>query len=162
MNDELRTLNQSLQTLKARLDCDHATQRFRMKPDRFSPKVTVRPYCNATTTITFKCRMTQLPVNLNDATTGHKLQGTTKYVIIITSWPRGNLFKNWEYFVLSRVRTLNGLCLLEPIDMNKSFKTAQELGHYLCIAKSKENNLLKRMKTAKARLAKKRKGLNAS
>jgi len=56
------------------------------------------------------------------------------------------------------VRTINGLYLLEPIDMNKSFKPAQELGRYLCIAKSKEKNLLRRMKIAKARLPKNVKG----
>ena len=84
MKDELRTLNKKLQSLMTKLDYDQASQRFRMKPDRFSPKITVKPYCGATTTITFTCRMTQLPVNLNDATTGHKLQGTTKYVIIMT------------------------------------------------------------------------------
>jgi len=147
MKDELRTSSKNLQMLKAKLDCDCATQRFRMKPDRISPKVTVRPYRNATTTTTFTCCMTQLPVNLNDATTGHKLQGTTKDVIIITSWPRGNLFKNWEYVVLSRVRTLNGLYLLEPIDMNKAFKPGLELSRYMGIAKSKEKNLLRRIKT---------------
>jgi len=73
MKDELRTLSKNIQTLRAKLDYDRASQRFRMKPERSSPKVTVRPYRNATTTITFTCCMTQLPVNLHDATTGHKL-----------------------------------------------------------------------------------------
>ena len=53
----------------------------------------------------FKCKMNQFPVNYNDATTGHKLQGMSKDVIIITLWPRGGLFKNWGWVVLSRVRT---------------------------------------------------------
>ena len=51
MKDELRTLNKNLQTLRARLDCDCATQKFRTKPERFSPKVMVRPYRNAITTM---------------------------------------------------------------------------------------------------------------
>jgi hypothetical protein len=68
--------------------------------------------------------MKQIPANSNDATTGHKLQGMTKDVIVITSWPTGGLaamFKNWEYVVLSRVHTLSGIYLVEPIDMEKLF-----------------------------------------
>ena len=43
-----------------------------------------------------KCsyKMTQFPVNLNDATTGHKLQGSSKDHIIISLWPEISLFKN--------------------------------------------------------------------
>jgi hypothetical protein len=57
--------------------------------------------------------MNQIPANSNDATTGHKLQVTmSKDIIIVSSWPTGGLslmFKNWEYVVLSRVRTLSGI-----------------------------------------------------
>jgi hypothetical protein len=59
--------------------------------------------------------MKQIPANSNDATMGHKLQGTSKDVIVITSWPTGGLaamLKNWEYVVLSQVRTLSGLYLV--------------------------------------------------
>jgi hypothetical protein len=48
--------------------------------------------------------MKQIPANSNDATTGHKLQGMSKDVIVVTSWPTEGLaamFKNWEYVVLS-------------------------------------------------------------
>ena len=48
------------------------------------------------------CRMLQIPINLNDATTGHKLQGLSKDIVIITSWPSGGIFTNWEYVVLSQ------------------------------------------------------------
>ena len=49
----------------------------------------------------------------------HKLQGMSKDAIIVSSWPTGSLsamFKNWEYVVLSRLRTLSGLYLIKPID----------------------------------------------
>ena len=59
--------------------------------------------------------MLQIPINMNDATIGHKLQGMSKDAVIITSWPSGGLFKNWEYVVLSRVRTHDGLYLFRPI-----------------------------------------------
>ena len=96
--------------------------------------------------------MTQFPINLNDATTGHKLQGMSKDVVIITSWPRGGLFKNWEYVVLSRVRTLDGLYLFEPIDLEKSFKPSQEFQRFMLIAKTREKNLLAKIKRRKAKL----------
>ncbi len=69
--------------------------------------------------------MIQIQANINDARTGHKLQGMSKDVIVVSSWPTGGLAtmcKNWEYVVLSHVCTLSGLYLVEPIDMNKSFK----------------------------------------
>ena len=36
-------------------------------------------------------------------------------------------FKNWEYIVLTGVRTLQGLYLFEEIDLEKSFKPLNEL-----------------------------------
>ncbi len=48
--------------------------------------------------------MNQISANSNDATMGHKLQGMSKDVIVVISWPTGGLaamFKNWEYVVLS-------------------------------------------------------------
>ena len=47
--------------------------------------------------------MNQIPANSNDATTGHKLQGMSKDIIIVSSWPTGGLslmFKNWEYAII--------------------------------------------------------------
>ncbi len=74
--------------------------------------------------------MTQIPANSNDGTTGRKLQGMSKDVIIVTSWPTGSLsklFKNWEYVVLSRVRILSGLYFVDPIDMEKLFNPSSQL-----------------------------------
>ena len=74
--------------------------------------------------------MKQIPANSNDATTGHKLQGMSKDAIIVSSWPTGGLaamFKNWEYVVLSRVRTLSGLYLVKPIDMDKIRKFEKDM-----------------------------------
>lgn len=57
-------------------------------------------------------KMTQLPVLINNATTGHKLQGKTLDMLFISHW---NNAQNWSYVVLSRVRTLLGLYLRSPI-----------------------------------------------
>ena len=112
----------------------------------------VKPHPLALATAEFKCKMNQFPVNCNDATTGHKLQGMSKDVIIITSWPSGGLFKNWEYVVLSRVRTRDGLYLFEPIDMTKSFKPSEELALFFKRAKQKQKAFLKQRTTALRKL----------
>ena len=83
--------------------------------------------------------------NSNDGTTGHKLQGMSKDVIIVTSWPTGGLsknFKNWEYVVLSRVHTLSGLYLVYPIDMEKSFNPSSQLRSYFDKIKQKEKHII--------------------
>ena len=127
------------------------TRRFKLHPKTNTVTVTVKPFYAAKTKIKFRCRMTQLPVNLNDATTGHKLQGSSKDCIIITSWPKGALFKNWEYTVLSRVRKMKGLYLLKPIDLQKSFKPSSELKGYLTRARRKEAAFLQNRETNMAR-----------
>jgi hypothetical protein len=99
--------------------------------------------------------MIQIPAYINDATTGHKLQGMSKDVIVVSLWPTGGLasmFKNWEYVVLSRVRTLSGLYLVEPIDMDKLFKPSSELKKYIENARRKETGILEKRKRVIAQL----------
>ena len=54
-------------------------------------------------------------VNINIATTGHKLQGMSKDVIIVV---RNEKWKNWLYVVLSRVKTRKGLFLYRKLNMS--------------------------------------------
>ena len=54
----------------------------------------------------------QFPIVGNFATTGHKLQGKSVHEIVVAEWSKA---KNWAYVILSRVRTLKGLFLAEPI-----------------------------------------------
>jgi len=64
----------------------------------------------------------------------------SKDVLIVSAWPTGGLeamSKSWEYVVLSRVRTLSGLYLVNPIDMEKSFKPSEELRSYIDGARKK-------------------------
>ncbi len=89
--------------------------------------------------------MNQIPANSNDGTTGHKLQGMLKDVIIVSSWPTGALskiFKNWEYVVLSHVRKLSGLYLVDSIDMEKWFNPSSQLRSYIGKIKQKEKDIL--------------------
>ena len=59
--------------------------------------------------------MFQLSLNMNDATTGHKLQGMSKDELVVGAW---SFLPNWIYVVLSRVRTLKGLFLLKPLPLD--------------------------------------------
>lgn len=56
--------------------------------------------------------MSQLSINMNNATTGHKLQGMSKDKLIFMSW---SFISNLIYIVLSWVHTLKGLFLLKPL-----------------------------------------------
>ena len=144
---ELDVKNASkLESLEKDLQREMQSRRFKVSPQSFSPDVKVKMHDFAPP-VNIRCRMTQLPLNLNDATTGHKLQGMSKDVVIITSWPSsGAIFKNWEYVALSRVRTLLGLFLFEPIDMEKSFEPSTELREYLTRAQAQMDRILNRRK----------------
>ena len=54
----------------------------------------------------------QIPIICNNATTGHKLQGCTIKNLFVQSLVKR---KNWVYVVLSRVKTMKGLYLREPL-----------------------------------------------
>ena len=85
--------------------------------------------------------MTQLPVNCNIATTGHKLQGMSKDALIVNSWGYG--FENWVYVVLSRVRTRSGLFLNKKLDLIKKFRVPEKLLKFEERMKEKERQYLK-------------------
>lgn len=65
-----------------------------------------------TETLKWYTKVYQFRVTINDATTGHKLQGKSVDNIIVGQYAT---CRNWLYVVLSRVRTLKGLYLLEPL-----------------------------------------------
>ena len=91
-------------------------QCVKVKPTKSSAKVTVQLTGDTTGANQQKLSgvgILQLPLMMNDATTGHKLQGMSKNKLVVVSWNMGTA--NWVYVVLSRVRTLNGLYLLKPL-----------------------------------------------
>lgn len=71
---------------------------------------------------TFK--ITALPLVLNSATTGHKLQGKSVEKLLVSHW---NTAQNWTYVVLSRVRTLTGLHLRSALPIGISFEPPKEM-----------------------------------
>ena len=54
--------------------------------------------------------------------------------------------------LLSRVRTLSGLYLVDPIDMDKLFKPSSELKKYIENARRKVKDILEKRKRAIAQL----------
>ncbi len=147
-NSENKT---KLERLKELLSKEKKNRIFNLELEQFSPEVNVKHHHTSTRKQKLCCKMHQIPANSNDATTGHKLQGMSKDIIIVSSWPTGGLslmFKNWEYVVLSRVRTLLGLYLVEPIDMDKSFNPSLQLRSYMERAMQKEKEILEKCRIA--------------
>lgn len=77
---------------------------------------------------TVHATVNRFPVLLNNCTTGHKLQGQTKENLLVSEWYYG---KNWPYVVLSRVKTLKGLFLKEPLRENHDFSYDNRLTRML-------------------------------
>eukprot|EP00985_Skeletonema_marinoi_P001300 scaffold517_cov140-Skeletonema_marinoi.AAC.13 len=82
----------------------------------------------------------QVSVNSNIATTGHKLQGMSKDVLIVNGW--NYRCANWVYVVLSRVRTLAGLYLMKPLDLERSFNVPRSLIRFEQRLKDNKESLL--------------------
>jgi hypothetical protein len=93
-------------------------QESNLKPKSFDFKAPSL-WTRRSRTESIRMSATQLPVISNNATTGHKLQGSTKESIFITRFFYDT--KNWNYAVLSRVRTRHGLFLKEPLDVSADF-----------------------------------------
>ena len=67
---------------------------------------------SAKSTELIKMKAVQLPFVVNNATTGHKLQGSSVKKLFVHDW---NYSTNWPYVVLSRIRTSKGLYLRRPV-----------------------------------------------
>ena len=145
-------LRNEIRQLSTKLTQQNQAHTFRLKTKTSTTKIDMKSHSLATATTDFKCKLIQFPVNCNDATTGHKLQGMTKDVVIITSWPSGGLFKNWEYVVLSRVKTHKGLYLFQKIPMDKDFSPSKELCQFFNRARKKEQIYIKENRKFKKQL----------
>lgn len=83
-------------------------------------------------------------MNINNASIGHMLQGRSKDIVIMSSWPKlkNNIcFRNWEYVMLSRVQTIKGLFFFQPIEMEQSYKPTEEQIQFMKQAEQTENTL---------------------
>jgi hypothetical protein len=82
----------------------------KVRPEMHSPTIKL-PSRNQTNVLK-GYQIMQVPFNLSLAITGHKLQGMTLDMLILSEI---NLKSNWLYVLLSRVTTLQGLYLLKPL-----------------------------------------------
>ena len=101
----------------------HGTFKVKPQQSKFNVKFPIDEIGFKSTRISCSINMTVLPVVLNHATTGHKLQGKSVNELVIAEW---SAVKNWAYVVLSRVRTLDGLYLLNEIPRNIDFSPNTE------------------------------------
>ena len=80
-------------------------------------------------------KATQVPIVVNNATTGHKLQGQGVESLFIHNW---NYVTNWPYVMLSRVKTRKGLYLRQPLSKDLSkYKKPENLRKMIDAMKSK-------------------------
>ena len=70
-----------------------------------------------------KMKATQVPVIVNNATTGHKLQGTGVDCLFVHKW---SYVTNWVYVMLSRVRTHAGLYCRKTLSYDLSRYTVPQ------------------------------------
>ena len=59
---------------------------------------------------------TQIPLIINNATTGHKLQGSGVDNVFVHTW---SYTTNWVYVMLSRVKTKKGLFMRKPLFVSR-------------------------------------------
>lgn len=86
----------------------------------------------------------QFPLNSNDATTGHKLQGMSKDYVIVTSWNGVSKWENWPYTIISRARQLKGFFMCKPLPSSISFELPEELKAYEQFMFEKERQMLEK------------------
>ena len=97
---------------------------FRLTPQEFTATIKF-PLSESCDMKIGNAKVKQIPVNSNIATTGHKLQGMSKDVLVVNDW--NYRCANWVYVVLSRVRTKAGLYLMKALDVERRFNVPQSL-----------------------------------
>ncbi len=76
-----------LEQMRKQLNAKKQAQCFKLSPTKSTAYVSVTlDDAVKERTLLKGVGMTQLPINMNDATTGHKLQGMSKDKLIIVSW----------------------------------------------------------------------------
>jgi hypothetical protein len=111
-----------------------------LKPETNSVDIKIPGYGTKNKLKDFKIH--QFPVNLSLATTGHKLQGMTKDILILAEISTKS---NWLYVVLSRVTTLAGLFLMMPLTMDMFQPISQSLQQELDFLRNLENQFILRL-----------------
>ena len=128
-----------IKQLQQQLLQEQQSKTFKMSPETKTVTVTCKVN-RYTPNTTFRAKTTQFPINLADAVTGHKLQGRTLNKMVVSSWKSN--FPNWHYTVLSRVKSLDDLYLLEPIDEQKSYAASPDFKAFIKRIQTIENHTM--------------------
>jgi hypothetical protein len=91
------------------------TRHFVLKPKKFTVSAKI-PVSGGNHLTLSELQIFQLPMNLDEATTGHKLQGKTKSLLGVVDHNYG---ENWIYVAYSRVKKSSGLFLFKKLNRNK-------------------------------------------
>jgi hypothetical protein len=75
-------IKSKLDDLNNRLMKEMISCSFKLEPEQFTPEVSVNHCHTSSKKVAFQCKMKQIPANSNDATTGHKLQGCQKMLLL--------------------------------------------------------------------------------
>lgn len=82
--------------------------------------------------IEYPVSVSQFPLNQCFAVTCHKVQGRTLSKIIIGRFMRHKkMASSWIYVALSRVKTLNGLILMEPLPVDVDLKLSKNYVNFM-------------------------------
>ena len=84
--------------------------------------------CTCSQHVTIHLQATQIPLISNNATTAHKLQGSTVESLYVPTWNRS---LNWPYVMMSRVQTLDGLFLGKPLNPSDDYSVPLSLTQML-------------------------------
>jgi hypothetical protein len=113
-----------------------------LRPELFTTTIKF-PVCNNNNVLKGYQILLQVPINLSLAITGHKLQGMTLDILILSEI---NLKANWLYVLLSRVTTLQGLYLMKPLTMEMFKAPSRNLRRELEWLRCLESELFNRIK----------------
>lgn len=108
---------------------NHQPQHFHVSPKKHSFKVNNK-----------KMQATQVPILLNNATTGHKLQGCGVDEIFVHNW---SYVTNWIYVMLSRVKTMDGLYARKELSLDiTKYKLPQQYKKMVAKLQKRQPELL--------------------
>ena len=99
-------------------------RRFNIHSQEFGVDISLRLKGNPSIKVT-GLTILQLPINIDTATTCHKLQGKSRDYLVIVDFNYRE--PNWIYVVLSRLRSLKGLYLLKPLQRKGSIGPTEAL-----------------------------------
>lgn len=122
LKDEIR-INTVRASQVLAIECRHENQRvddpiFQIPPQTstFTAKMVDPTGFEGPKAVTLSMKATQVPLISNNATMGHKLQGSSLDSLYVHTWSTAT---NWSYVVLSRVRTRNGLYLRDKLPFDE-------------------------------------------